>query len=292
MSSLCCQLWLVTGSMYLLRGLWIILRIWPGQVIICSSYPCSSPCPGTVTGITGPTSWLITPWHGSWPVSAHLVRGVVQSPLALSCLYHHVCFIQWAGKAPRGNSILSPSEVSIYLDCRLFFLSWTRDLWIFSPTLYHCATRGVGTHLWLLQVFNSGVRGICGRVFIWTVNYFLSWLVFEPGTFGSSVRHSTTVSPGVLVPTSDYFRYLTLGSEEFVVEYLFIWTVDFFFFLIGIWTRDLWIFSPTHYYYYYYYYWINFLIDIIDKSTKLIIYYLGIIHHIIKHNVCNKHFVH
>ena len=27
--------------------------------------------------------------------------------------------------------------------------------------------------------------------------------------------------PGVLVPTSDYFRYLTLGSEVFVVQYLF-----------------------------------------------------------------------
>ena len=75
------------GVHVLAQGLWIILRIWPGQVIVCSSYPCSSPCPGTVTGTTGQTSWLITPLHGSWPVSVHLVRGVMWTPLALSCLY-------------------------------------------------------------------------------------------------------------------------------------------------------------------------------------------------------------
>ena len=85
------QLWLVMGSVYLLRGLWCIPRIWPGQVILRSSNPNSSPCPGMVTGTTGPTCWLITPWHGPWPGSVHFGRGIMQSLLTLSCLYHHIC---------------------------------------------------------------------------------------------------------------------------------------------------------------------------------------------------------
>ena len=36
----------------------------------------------------------------------------------------------------------------------------------------------------------------------------MPWLVFEPGTSGSSVLHSTTVPPGMLAPSSDYFSYL------------------------------------------------------------------------------------
>ena len=36
----------------------------------------------------------------------------------------------------------------------------------------------------------------------------MPWLVFEPGTSGSSVQHSTTVPPGMLAPSSDYFSYL------------------------------------------------------------------------------------
>ena len=115
--------------------------------------------------------------------------------------------------------------------CRIFiwtvdyFLSWS----VFEPGTFGSSVRqsttvppgSVGTHLWLLQVFNSGVRGICGRIFIWTVDYFLSW----------------SVPPGVLVPTSDYFRYLTLGVRG-ICGRIFIWTVDYFFVLIGIWTRE------------------------------------------------------
>ena len=84
-------LWLVTGSFNLIRRFWQFLRIWPSQVLSCSSYPWSSHCPGMMTGTAGPTCWLITPRHGSWPWSAHLLRGIMQSPLALSCLYHHIC---------------------------------------------------------------------------------------------------------------------------------------------------------------------------------------------------------
>ena len=129
-----------------------------------------------------------------------------------------------------------------------YFLSWS----VFEPGTFGSSVRhsttvppgGVGTHLWLLQVFNSGVRGICGRIFIWTVDYILSWSVptgcvgthlwllqvFNSGVRGICGRIfiwtvdyflSWSVPPGVLVPTSDYFRYLTLGSELFVVGYLF-----------------------------------------------------------------------
>ena len=107
-----------------------------------------------------------------------------------------------------------------------YFLSWS----VFEPgsfgsSVWHSTTvppGGVGTHLWLLQVFNSGVRGICGRIFIWTVDYFLSWSVFEPGTFWDLQSDNLPLCHrGVLVPTSDYFRYLTRGSEVFVVGYLF-----------------------------------------------------------------------
>ena len=115
------------------------------------------------------------------------------------------------------------------MDCRLFFVLigiWTGDLWIFSPTLYHCATGGVGTHLWLLQVFNSGVRGICGRIFIWTVDYFLSWSVFEPGTFGSSVRHYHCATGGV--GTHLWLLQVFNSGVRGICGRIFIWTVDYF----------------------------------------------------------------
>ena len=67
------------------------------------------------------------------------------------------------------------------------------------------------------------------------------------GTSGSSVRHFTTVSLGMLIPTSDYFRYLTLVSGVFVVSYWFGLQTQFA--LIGIRTSDLSIFSPILYYY-------------------------------------------
>ena len=242
--------------MYLLGGLWIILRIWPGQVIVCSSYPCSSLCPGTVTGTTGPTSWLITPWHGSWPVSAHLVRGVVRSPLALSCLYHHVCFIQWVGKAPRGNSILDLQSDTLPLChqgthlwllqvfnsgvrgiCGRIFI-WTVFIWTvdyFCPDWY--LNRGPldlqsdtlplchrGTHLWLLQVFNSGVRGICGRIFIWTVDYFCPDQYLNRGPL--DLQSDT-------LPLCHWGTHLWLlqvfnSGVRGICGRIFIWTVDYF----------------------------------------------------------------
>ena len=152
-----------------------------------------------------------------------------------------------------------------------YFLSWS----VFEPgsfgsSVWHSTTvppGGVGTHLWLLQVFNSGVRGICGRIFIWTVDYFLSWSVFEPGTFGSSVRQSTTVPPGS-VGTHLWLLQVFNSGVRGICGRIFIWTVDYFlswsvppggvgtptsdyfrlfFVLISIWTRDLWIFSPILY---------------------------------------------
>ena len=168
-------------------------------------------------------------------------------------------FLSWSvfepgtfGSSVRQSTTVPPGSVGTHLWLLQVFNSGVRGIcgrifiWTVDYFLsWSVPPGGVGTHLWLLQVFNSGVRGICGRIFIWTVDYFLSWSVFEPGTFGSSVPHSTTVPPGgvgrylnqgpldlqshtlplchrgVLVPTSDYFRYLSLGSEVFVVGYLF-----------------------------------------------------------------------
>ena len=46
----------------------------------------------------------------------------------------------------------------------IFFLATpaflTRDLWISSPELYHCATVTSGFHLWQFQVYNSGAEGL------------------------------------------------------------------------------------------------------------------------------------
>ena len=112
-----------------------------------------------------------------------------------------------------------------------YFLSWS----VFEPGTFGSSVRhsttvplgGVGTHLWLLQVFNSGVRGICGRIFIWTVDYFLSWSVFEPGTFGSSVPHSTTVPPGG-VGTHLWLLQVFNSEVRAICGRIFIWTVDYF----------------------------------------------------------------
>ena len=43
---------------------------------------------------------------------------------------------------------------------------WTGDLWISSPTLYHCTTVTSGFHLWQFQVFNSGFLDIGGWIIL------------------------------------------------------------------------------------------------------------------------------
>ena len=118
---------------------------------------------------------------------------------------------------------------------------WTRDLWIFSPALYHCATVTSGFHLWQFQVFNSGAEGLVVVLFwldLWEI-FFLATLKFESRTSGSLVLHSTTVPRWHLVFTSDNFRYLTLF-------WLDLWEI-FFLGHTGILTRDLWISSPALY---------------------------------------------
>ena len=54
--------------------------------------------------------------------------------------------------------------------CKRFLFAhtrlWIRDLWIFSPALYHCTTVTSGFHLWQFQVFNSGAEGLL-VVFFW-----------------------------------------------------------------------------------------------------------------------------
>ena len=128
----------------------------------------------------------------------------------------------------------------IYFDCRLFLVLigiWTGDLWIFSLTLYHCATGGVGTggvgtHLWLLQVFNSGVRGFYGRIFIWTVDYFWSWLVFCTGNlwiFSLTLYHSATRGVGTRgVGIHLWLLQVFNSGIRGICGRIFIWTVDHF----------------------------------------------------------------
>ena len=42
----------------------------------------------------------------------------------------------------------------------------TRDLWVSSPALYHCASVTSGFHLWQFQVFKLWCKGIGGGIFL------------------------------------------------------------------------------------------------------------------------------
>ena len=53
---------------------------------------------------------------------------------------------------------------------------WTRDLWIYSTALYHCAIATSGFHLWQFQVFKSGAEGLMVVLFwldLWEI-FFLA----------------------------------------------------------------------------------------------------------------------
>ena len=107
---------------------------------------------------------------------------------------------------------------------------WTQDLWISSPALYHCAMVTSGFHLWQFQVFNSGAEGLVMVLFwldLWEI-FFLTTPEFETRTSGSLVLHSTTVPWGLLVFTSDNFRYLTLVQRDWW-RYCSEWTWEIFF---------------------------------------------------------------
>ena len=93
-------------------------------------------------------------------------------------------------------------------------------LWISSPALHHCAT---DTSLWQMIFTSDNFRYLtlvqrdwwwyCSD---WTCGRFSFWphSGFEPGTSGSLVLHSTTVSQWLLIFTSDNFRYLTLVQRD------------------------------------------------------------------------------
>ena len=94
---------------------------------------------------------------------------------------------------------------------------WTRDLWISSPALYHCAMATSGFHLWQFQVFNSGAEGTGGGIVSdWTFERFSFWPHWGLNlvTSGSLVLHSTTVPWQLLVFISDNFRYLPLVQRN------------------------------------------------------------------------------
>ena len=126
---------------------------------------------------------------------------------------------------------------------------WTQDFWISIPALYHCATVTSDFHLWQFQVFNSGAEGLVVVLFwldLWEI-FFLAPSVFEPGTSGSLVLHSTTVPWQLLIFTSDNFRYLTLcrGIGGGIV--LIGPVRDFLFDHTGVWSWYLWISIPVLY---------------------------------------------
>ena len=126
--------------------------------------------------------------------------------------------------------------VLFWLDLwEIFFLAntgvWTRDLWISSPALYHCAMATSGFHLWQFQVFNSGAEGLVVVLFwldLWEI-FFLGPPGFELGTSGSLVLHSTNVPWQLLVFTSDNFRYLTLVQRDWwwYCYWLDLWEIFF-----------------------------------------------------------------
>ena len=113
------------------------------------------------------------------------------------------------------------------------------DLWISSPTLYHCATLISGFHLWQFQVFNSGAEGMVMVLFWYDLGeiFFLPTPGFELGTSGSLVLHSITVTRWLLVFTSDNLRYLTLVQRDWW-WYTSDWTQwkIFFFAHTRLWT--------------------------------------------------------
>ena len=73
----------------------------------------------------------------------------------------------------------------------------------------------------------------------WTCGRFSFWphQVFEPGTSGSLVMHSTTVPQQLLVFTSDNFRYLTLVQRDWW-WYCSHWTCGRFSFLAMHWCIE------------------------------------------------------
>ena len=113
---------------------------------------------------------------------------------------------------------------------------WTRDLWIYSPALYHCAMATSGFYLWQFQVFKSGAEGLMVVLYwldLWEI-FFLAKLGFEPGTSGSIVLHSTNMPWQLLDFTSDNFRYLPLVQRDFW-WYCSDWTCERFSFLATLW---------------------------------------------------------
>ena len=113
-----------------------------------------------------------------------------------------------------GGGIVLIGSVRDFLFGHTMF--WTRDLWISSAALYHCATVTSGFHFWQFQVFNCGAEGLVVVLFwldLWEI-FFLATPCFEPGTSGSLVLHSTTVLHWLLVFTSDNFRYLTVVQRD------------------------------------------------------------------------------
>ena len=105
----------------------------------------------------------------------------------------------------------------------------TGDIWISSPALYHCAMVTSSFHLWLFQVFNSGVEGLVVVFFwldLWEI-FFLPTLGFELGTSGSLVLHSTTVPWWPLVFTSQ-FQVFNSCAEGLVVVFFWLYLGEIF----------------------------------------------------------------
>ena len=115
---------------------------------------------------------------------------------------------------------------------------------------YHWATVTSDFHLWQFQVFNSGAEGLVVVLFwldLWEI-FFLATPEFEPGTSGSLVLHSTTVSQWLLIFHLWQFQVFNSGAEGLVVVlfWLDLWEI-FFLDPSRVWTQDLWISCPALY---------------------------------------------
>ena len=108
---------------------------------------------------------------------------------------------------------------------------WSKDLWISSPALYHCAKATSFFHLWQFQVFNSGKETLVMVLFwldLWEIFFFGHTRVWTRDLWisGPALYHSVT-------ETSDFhlwqFQVFNSGAEGLVVVlfWLDLWQISF-----------------------------------------------------------------
>ena len=123
----------------------------------------------------------------------------------------------WCRGIGGGIVLIGPMKYFLFTPTRV----WTRDLWISSLALYHCATVISGFHLWQFQLLNSSADGLVVVLFwldLWET-FFMPTQGFKLGTSGSLVLHSTTVPQQLHVFTSEIGGGIVLTGP--VREFIF-----------------------------------------------------------------------